>query len=64
MKKRLLALLAYLLIFAIIFGLSIFDYMHNLAVLEIGMSAKIVDLIIILLSALSVLKTVWHIHSY
>jgi len=63
MKKHVMALLLYLLIFGIIFGLAVFDYMHNRPILELGFSTQLVNLMIILLSALAVVKTAWHLHS-
>ena len=62
--KHIIALLLYLLIFAAIFGLAVFDYIHNMTIIEIGISTQIVNLMIIFLSALAILKTVWHIYSY
>ena len=64
MKKSIIILLIYLLLFTIIFGLTVFNYFHNISVLKIGISAKIVNISIALLSAAAIVKTTWHLYSF
>jgi hypothetical protein len=62
MKKNIVALLIYLGIFAAIFGLSVYSYLHDIALFDIGMSAQIIDLMVILLSSLAIIKTTYHLY--
>jgi hypothetical protein len=56
-------LFGYLVIFSVLFGLSVYSYLNNKMILNIGFSTLIVNLGIMLLSVFSIIKTVWHIIS-
>lgn len=64
MKKSMIVFLGYLMIFAAIFAIATYDFMHNKAFISIGLSASITSLMLMLLSALAVLKTTWHIWTF
>ncbi|MEM4397963.1 MAG: hypothetical protein QW757_05065 [Candidatus Woesearchaeota archaeon] len=63
-NKNLLILELYLIIFTIIFFVSLYSYFNNLSLISINLSEKLTNLIIMALSALSILKTDYHILTY
>lgn len=63
-KRTMIVLILYLIMFAVFFAVSIINYIENKAVFKIGLSYKITDLMLIVLSVLGILKTGYHIHSF
>ena len=65
MKKHIFVLITYLLIFALVFGLSVFNYIYNrpTLALNMGFSPGMVNLILMGLSTLAIIKSAWHIIS-
>ena len=64
MKKSMLILILYLLLFALMFAVSVYNYMINEPVLDLGMSARMTNMGLIFLSVLGILKSTWHIISF
>ena len=62
--KNLIMLLIYLIIFAAIFGIELYDYIIDVAFFSIGIPARMTDIIIIVLCVAAIIKTVWHVHDY
>jgi hypothetical protein len=62
-RMNVLVLFGYLVIFSVLFGLSVYSYLNNKMILNVGFSTLIVNLGIMLLSVFSIIKTVWHIIS-
>ena len=63
MKRSIIVLIMYLLIFTALFFLSLYNYAADTAVFEIGLSTKMTNLMVMILSVLGVAKSVWHIYS-
>ncbi len=64
MVKNIAVLLVYLVIFAVLFGLSVYDYLVDKAILDIGMPAQLVNLLLLLFTSLAVLKTTYNLYTY
>ena len=65
MKKTIIILMLYLLFFGLFFGVSLYNYQQNTALFEfIGVSNRLSDLSLIVLSIFGILKTGWHIFSF
>lgn len=64
MKKGIIPFLLYLLIFAVMFFVSYYAYLQNIALVEIGVGARNLNLIMMVLSVIAILKTVYHLVTY
>jgi hypothetical protein len=64
MKKAIIILILYLLLFTGLFIISVYDYFNKISLIEIGLEKATTSLIIIALSGIGVIKTVWNIYSY
>lgn len=62
--KSVKPLLIYLIIFAVVFFLSMYSYYSSLDLVNLGLPVTITNLILMLLSSLSIAKTVWHIYNF
>ncbi len=63
MKRTILFLLAYLLLFTVMFGIGVYNYANNSSFLNIGLSAARTNFVMLVLSVLGIIKTAWHIFS-
>jgi len=61
MRRIIPALLLYLVIFAIFFFLSLYNYYLNRPFFDIGIPTETTNILMILLSAGGIIKTAYHI---
>ncbi len=64
MKKDILALMVYVVLFALVFLLSVFDYLNSIPIFNIGLPALTIDLIVAFLSLIGLIKSMLHIVKY
>lgn len=64
MKKDILALMVYVVLFALVFLLSVFDYLNSVPIFNIGLPALTIDLIVAFFSLIGLIKSMWHIVKY
>ncbi|MBN2367994.1 hypothetical protein JXC34_03170 [Candidatus Woesearchaeota archaeon] len=64
MKKGIIVLMLYLVLFSALFFLSMYNFMTHSSILDIGFSEKTTNLLLILLSMAGIMKSVWHIYDY
>ncbi len=63
-RKTIVVLMLYLTLFTIFFAVAVYNYYKDIPVFEIGLSGKVTDIFLIVLSVLGILKTGWHIYSF
>ncbi|MEM3374648.1 MAG: hypothetical protein QXE31_05515 [Candidatus Woesearchaeota archaeon] len=63
-NKNIIIFEIYLIIFAIIFFLSVYAFFFNLSLVYIDLPMKLTNLVIMALSSLAILKTLYHIITY
>jgi len=61
-KKEIVFLIAFMLVFFIIFIIAMLDFIQGKAILDIGFSPLIINLIVIALSFFAIVKTIAHLH--
>ena len=61
MKKAAVALMIYLMIFALMFALSWYDLIVGIPLFPLGLSAEISNKIVMVLSFFGIVKTTFHI---
>ena len=64
MRKDLLALMFYVVLFALVFLLSVFDYLNSVPIFNIGIPALTIDLIVAFFSLIGLIKSMLHIVKY
>ena len=64
MKRTLIVLMLYLLLFGVLFVIAAYDYFNRISIVDIGFSASITNLLIVVLSGVGLLKTLWHIYAF
>ena len=61
MKDSITALMLYLVLFTVLFFFSAYNFLNGVSMVRIGLSAQATNGIILGLSFLGILKTVWHL---
>lgn len=61
MRKTIIALLIYLLIFTVLFFIAWYNYLINVPVIRLGIGADKSNLLVMVLSFMGILKTTVHI---
>lgn len=64
MKWNMFMLFGYLIMFAGLFFISLYDYLTNRPIVDIGLPEKVTNLGILVLSFLGIVKTFWHIYRF
>jgi len=64
MRRDMIALLMYLVLFGIVAILSIYQYFNSIPILEIGMSSSSINLIVFTISMLGMAKSLYHLFKF
>lgn len=62
MRKALVAMMLYLVVFGFLALLSLYGYLHRSTIIDVGMPVQFTNLLILVLSIGGMVKSVWHIH--
>ena len=62
--KELIFLFAYLILFAVLFLLALYDYHKGEAVVNFGFDTQITNIFLMILSFAGVIKTIYHIYRF
>ena len=60
MRRSILWLMAYLIIFGVLFIVSLHNFIIRESFFEIGLPGQSLDILIMIMSFLGILKTLWH----
>lgn len=63
-NREILFLIAYLIIFAALFLLSLYDYHRGESFVNFGFEPSVTNIFMMILSFLGVLKTIYHIYRF
>lgn len=61
MKKDILALMVYVVLFGLVLLASLYSLILGLRIINVGLSAVYVDFFVAVLSAFGLLKSLWHL---
>ena len=61
-NKEIMFLIAFMLIFSIIFIMAILGFIQGEAIFDIGLSPVIINVIVMVLSFFAMIKTITHMH--
>jgi hypothetical protein len=64
MRRSIVVLMLYLLLFGVLFIVSLYNYFNNVMPFDIGFSVKMTNIIILGLCFLGIIKSVWHLVTF